>query len=431
MALKSTNGTHAGPTASATSLASLAANISEKAASLSTYLESQGHAQPSFLPGCADPPETEEYLTLHTSLTSSLEDLQRLVDGPRRSLRPFIMIGNDLAALQVAFDFGFFQLIPPEGSMDVETLAHKVGIDADRTARVLRMLATHRIFVEPKPGFFAHTAASAVFHDDEELRCAGHYMLDECFKAATACSDCIKASPNDSDSTHSPFNTYFGVPMFLYYERNPQFAARFAKAMAGVTRVDRQIAELRDCFPWGDINGTVVDVGGGSGHISMALARNFPKLDFIVQDDSEKMLAQGRARNLSDIEGRISFMKHSFFHPQPISGAGAFFIRQCTHNWCDRDVVKILKSFVPGLENSVPGTPLLINDTVLPVPGSKPLHEERALRQMDMLMFVVLGAKQRTAKEFEALLKEADARYEIRRVHADGSMGLVEVHLKI
>jgi len=178
--------------------------------------------------------------------------------------------------------------------------------------------------------------------------------------------------PNDSDSTHSPFNTYFGVPMFLYYERNPQFAARFAKAMAGVTRVDRQIAELRDCFPWGDINGTVVDVGGGSGHISMALARNFPKLDFIVQDDSEKMLAQGRARNLSDIEGRISFMKHSFFHPQPISGAGAFFIRQCTHNWCDRDVVKILKSFVPGLENSVPGTPLLINDTVSRCRGRSP-----------------------------------------------------------
>ncbi|KAL1799160.1 hypothetical protein ACET3X_003197 [Alternaria dauci] len=338
MALISTNGTHAGPTASATSLASLAANISEKAASLSTYLESQGHAQPSFLPGCADPPETEEYLTLHTSLTSSLEDLQRLVGGPRRSLRPFIMIGNNLATLQVAFDFGFFQLVPPEGSMDVETLAHKVGIDADRTVRVLRMLAAHRIFVEPKPGFFAHTAASVVFHDDEGLRCAGHYMLDECFKAATACSDCIKASPNDSDSTHSPFNTYFGVPMFSYYEQNPQFAARFAKAMAG----------------------------------------NFPKLDFIVQDDSEKMLAQGRARNLSDIEGRISFMEHSFFHPQPIGGAGAFFICQCMHNWCDRDVVKILKSFVPRLENSAPGTPLLINDTVLPVPGSKPLHEERA-----------------------------------------------------
>lgn len=176
MTLHSTNGTRAAPTSPRTSLASLAANISQKVASLSAYLESQGRAQPSFVPGSADPPETAEYLTLHTSLTSSLEDLQRLIDGPRRSLRPFIMIGNDLAALQVAFDFGFFQLVPSEGPIEVEALAHQAGIDPDRAARVLRMLATHRIFVEPKPGFFAHTATSAVFYDDEELRCAGHYM---------------------------------------------------------------------------------------------------------------------------------------------------------------------------------------------------------------------------------------------------------------
>lgn len=143
------------------------------------------------------------------------------------------------------------------------------------------------------------------------------------------------------------------------------------------------------------------------------------------------MLAQGRARDLSDLKGRISFMKHSFFDPQPIGNVGAFFIRQCTHNWCDRDVVTILKSFVPGLEKSAPGTPLLINDTVLPEPGSKSLNEERTLRQMDMLMFVVLGAKQRTTKEFQALLKKADPRYEIRQIHADGSMGLVEAYLNI
>ena len=37
--------------------------------------------------------------------------------------------------------------------------------------------------------------------------------------------------------------------------------------------VDRHINELRDCFPWGSLKGTVVDVGGGSGHISIALAR--------------------------------------------------------------------------------------------------------------------------------------------------------------
>ncbi len=38
--------------------------------------------------------------------------------------------------------------------------------------------------------------------------------------------------------------------------------------------VDRQISELRDGFAWESLNkGTVVDAGGGSGHVSISLAR--------------------------------------------------------------------------------------------------------------------------------------------------------------
>lgn len=37
--------------------------------------------------------------------------------------------------------------------------------------------------------------------------------------------------------------------------------------------MDRHINELRDSFPWGELTGTIVDVGGGSGHISIALAK--------------------------------------------------------------------------------------------------------------------------------------------------------------
>lgn len=42
--------------------------------------------------------------------------------------------------------------------------------------------------------------------------------------------------------------------------------------------VDRQVAELRDSYPWAGLkDGTVVDIGGGSGHISIALAKvRFP-----------------------------------------------------------------------------------------------------------------------------------------------------------
>lgn len=144
------------------------------------------------------------------------------------------------------------------------------------------------------------------------------------------------------------------------------------------------------------------------------------------------MLGQGRRilEKQSDLVDRIRFMRHNFFEPQPQRDVAAFFIRQCTHNWGDDDVITIFKGFVQGLEGSAPGTPLLINDTILPEPGTRPAYEERGLLQMDMLMMVGLGAKQRNRTEFERLLKAADERYEIHHVHAEGTMGLLEVHLR-
>lgn len=149
-----------------------------------------------------------------------------------------------------------------------------------------------------------------------------------------------------------------------------------------------------------------------------------------MQDLSDDMIAAGKLIDSSDIAGRVSYMKHSFFEPQPLTDASAFFIRQCTHNWCDRDVVRMFKAIVPGLEASGPGTPFLINETIMPEPGTMGMSDERSLRQIDMLMMIALGGKQRTQREFEALLKEADPRFEVCSAHVEGSMGLLEVQLK-
>ena len=141
------------------------------------------------------------------------------------------------------------------------------------------------------------------------------------------------------------------------------------------------------------------------------------------------MLAEGRETLHADLRDRVKYLQHSFFDPQPTKDAAAFLIRQCTHNWADHDVVTIFKSFVPGLERSSPDTPLLINDIIIPEPGTWPRHQERVVRQVDMVMLVNCGAKQRTKAEFESLLKDADPRYEIRNVFDNGPLGLLEVYL--
>jgi ubiquinone/menaquinone biosynthesis C-methylase UbiE len=198
--------------------------------------------------------------------------------------------------------------------------------------------------------------------------------------------------------------------------------------------VDGQVTELASAFPWSTITaGPVVDVGGGSGHISIALARQFPTLHSIVQDISPIQISQSQSHLDPKVSSRISFVQHDFFSPQPVYAPppSAFLIRQVLHNYNDEDCIKILRNIVPAMERCAPGTPLLINDVVMPESGEVTKFEEHNQRQMDFCMLVIFGAKQRTVSEFSGLLKRADERLEVKRsVMRRLGMGLVEVILR-
>ena len=355
------------------------------------------------------------YEALRVPLNEAANDLIRIVNGPKSFLRSFLCTHFDLAAYQAALEYEFFTAVPSTGTITLSELARTVRMNEDCAGRLLRFLATQRVFMEVEPGVFQHTAASIVFVNDAEIRAAAHMQMDEMFRAASQTTTCFEVAPNGPSMTNTPFKASHGVPVFQYYEQHPLKAARFAQAMAGISRLDRQIDELLYGYPWASLkNGKVVDVGGGSGHVSVYLAQQFPELSFVVQDVSTNMWRQGQTHDLKNLYDRVTFMQHDFFNPQPVHDASAFFIRQCIHNWSDGDAVKILRAFVPALEKCPPQTPLLINDTVLPEPNSVTRFEEHTLRQMDLNMLVVMGAKQRTEKEFRELIKEADKRFEVR-----------------
>lgn len=430
-----------GASSASTDILTLALDIVHNAANIKTLLASEHLPAPSFSPDSAELPDTPEHAALRSRLVASLDDLRLLVVGPRRTVRSLICFSNDLAAFQVAFEFGFFTIVPEsEEGIAVDEVARQAGMDVGRTRQVLRLLCTHRVFREVQDGRFAHTASSAAFSRDENLRCAGHYGMDEMFKAASSTADTIKASPKKSDLEHSPFRTRLGASMFEYYEQNPERATRFAKAMAGVAGVDRKTSTLGDLFPWDTLHGTIVDVGGGSGHIAIALAHRFPHLNFLVQDGVPDMLAQGRrllAVEDPAVARRIELLQHDFFQPQPpperltTRPVAAFFLRHVFHNWNDDDAVAIARALVPALEAAAPGTPLIISERALPALGDGvPLHEERGMRQMDMMMMVGLGAKERTLAEWKALFRAADERLEVKKVHGQAASGILEVVLR-
>ena len=155
----------------------LALDIVNNAANIKTLLASQNLPAPNFSPDSPELLDTPEHVALRSRLVASLDDLRMLVVGPRTTMRSLMGSSNDLAALQVAFEFSFFTIVPvaEKEGIAVEEVARQAGMDAGRARQVLRFLCTHRIFREVKDGCFAHTASSAAFGRDENLIGLGQY----------------------------------------------------------------------------------------------------------------------------------------------------------------------------------------------------------------------------------------------------------------
>ena len=211
-------------------LLDLAHRITSITSDIKAQLEKSGLEEPEFSSNSIEVPSDPSYNALRDSLNDVANDLLLLVNGPRTQARRFLCTQHDLAAYQVAFEYGFFHAVPQAGSIEVGALAEKVRLGPDIVTRVMYMLCIQRVFEEVKKGEFAHTHGSIAFARDDGLRAAAEYQIDEFFKAASHTASALK------NSVPSPFQDAHGMPLFEYYGRNPKLGARFALAMAGIAR---------------------------------------------------------------------------------------------------------------------------------------------------------------------------------------------------
>lgn len=158
------------------SLLTLAGNVLKQTKGIIAYLRANNLPEPTFAVDSTPIPETAEYSALQSSLTDSLEDLQRLVEGPRKFLHSVCALTFELIAFQIALEFDFFTIVVPGKEISIVDLAGKAGLDVDRTRRTVGMLMTHRVFQESRPGWISHSPSSVVLFQDPEIRAAVHYQ---------------------------------------------------------------------------------------------------------------------------------------------------------------------------------------------------------------------------------------------------------------
>ena len=162
--------------------------------------------------------------------------------------------------------------------------------------------------------------------------------------------------PGSGEPNETAFNLAFNTsrPFYLELEPTPERARRFGGAMRWMSQGGRFSNDhLIRGYDWAAFDhegGMIVDVGGGHGAVSQALAVATQHVKFVVQDLPVTAI-QGRKLLPAALQERVSFMPHDFFEEQPVKGANVYFLRYILHNWSDKYALRILKALVPAMKS--------------------------------------------------------------------------------
>ena len=165
---------------------------------------------------------------------------------------------------------------------------------------------------------------------------------------------------------------------FNELHRQPDRAKRFQDAMMFLQSAPGfEPYHVVQAYDWGALGKeTIVDIGGSHGNISIELARNFPSLNFVIQDLPDTV-AKASSICPPDVVDRVKWMAHDCFEEQPVKNAAVYYFRWIFHDWPDKYCIKMLQALIPALKN---GARIFVNDFCLPEHGKVSMYKEKILR---------------------------------------------------
>lgn len=196
----------------------------------------------------------------------------------------------------------------------------------------------------------------------------------------------------------SGYEKAHGMPIFDSLAQDPAMASLFTKTMVGFH--GHEPDAVAAAYDFSQV-GTLVDVGGASGHLITTVLAKYPQprgilfdLPHVVREAAPLIEARG-------LSGRVTIEGGSFFEALP-SGADAYMLSHIIHDWAEELCLQILGNIRAAMK---PEARMLLIEMVLP-PGDAP-HPGKML---DMMMLVGPGGQERTAAEYGGLLGKAGLR---------------------
>ncbi|KAK9369872.1 S-adenosyl-L-methionine-dependent methyltransferase [Lipomyces kononenkoae] len=346
-------------------------------------------------------------------IVDTLFSLQLSIESPQDSMQRLLYLNIYLMAIRIGCDLDFFRmLVDSPTPLTAEQVAEKCGTAPMLMSRLLRYLGSVGIIKETGADTYTANQLCRALAERGWISGVYHYF-DTCSPCFAATPEFLKSTgyKDVDDPTNTPFNVAHKSNLAAFdWFLQPESSWNFTHFNNFMTVQHQGMPTWLDKYPFLQVAKSAmpeqplfVDVGGGVGHQSVALRKALPadiKNRIIVQDLAPVI---GQAQPFDGVELTI----HNFWESNPVKGAKIYYVRNIIHDWPDGKAAQILKHIKDAM---TPDSICIIDEMVIP---EQCAHWQAT--QIDLLMMVTLGARERTQKSFEKLTAAADLR--IRKIY--------------
>jgi hypothetical protein len=282
-----------------------------------------------------------------------------------------------------------------DGPRRADELAAAAGCDPGALYRLLRACASLGILEQRDGAAFALTPLG------ETLRSSTIGSMRDLAIALTApshwlpwgrLSEAVRTGQRQARAA-------LGREVFEHYAANPEEGATFTRAMGNLSAlVAAEVARLVDTTPFR----RVVDVGGANGTLIAALLHSNAALSGVLVDLPHVAAAARAALAAAGLGERCEVVAGDFF--QGVPGGDLYLLKQILHDWDDRQCQVILGHCARSMS---PRGRLIAVEMVIPDD-----HRPSPAYLLDLNMMVLLPGRERTGREYAALLAAAGLRLE-------------------
>jgi hypothetical protein len=289
-------------------------------------------------------------------------------------------------ALHVAAELGIADALGVDEVLDASVIAERSRCQPSAVERVLRALYAHGVFVRDGD-MWRHNEASAHLRRDHPQSTRDYArMIGSPFMWG-----CVSEMAH-SVVTGEPAATLLDPDgVWAYLARHPDEATTFNAAMTAKSHADA--FEMVSCFDMAN-PGTIVDVGGGRGHLLDALLDAHPTANGVLFD-----LPAVAAEAIQRPDGRLQLHPGDFF-TDPIPNYDTALLMTVIHDWADAEAQAILRATRAAAAS--PLSRLLIVDQLVADDG-----HQAFTAALDLAMLTIGGGQERSIDQLRSLLDTA------------------------